>query len=328
MKDEIVSLEQTLAIDIAPDLPDPLADADIITIWLETKKNPRTQREYYKDIKDFFQVIANKPPTPDLVLQFLHLSQSRATAIVLQYKTKLLKSGLTENTVNRRVATIKSLVSLGRKLGICSYTLEEVKPEKVTPYRDTSGIKKQDAKRVLELCDLTTDKGLRDYALLRLLWDNALRRNEVSQLNIEDFDLPLRRLTILGKGRGNQKEIISLSNSCSQAISNWLNVREIEELNEPLFTNFSRSHNTRRLTGDGIYKIVRKYCKTAGIPNLMSPHRWRHGAITTVLELSDGDIKKGLKFSRHKDPKVLMTYDDNRNQYQEEMTDLLSELVD
>jgi len=321
-------LDRLLVIDIAPDLPDPLAERDIITIWLETKRNPRTRREYSKDLKYFFRVIANTNPTPDLVLQFLHLSQQRANAILLQYKAELFKLKLSENTINRRVAVIKSLVSTGRTLGICNYTLDLIKPEKVHQYRDTSGITLQQAKIVLDLCDLNSSKGLRDYALLRLLWDNALRRNEISQLNVGDFDLVNKKLTILGKGRGTQKEIVSLSHSSTKAIAQWLLVCDCPSPDTPMFVAVDPVNYGHRLTGDGIYKLVRKYCQQAGIPNLMSPHRWRHGSITTVLEQTNGDLRKAVKFSRHKDPKVLMSYDDNRTLHQQEMTSKLSDLVD
>jgi integrase len=50
----------------------------------------------------------------------------------------------------------------------------------------------------------------RDYALLRLLWGNALRRNEISQLNVRDFDPASKTLQILGKGRGTQSEVVDL----------------------------------------------------------------------------------------------------------------------
>ena len=129
-------------------------------------------------------------------------------SIVLKYKAALFEKGLSEATVNRRLAAVRALVAKGRALGIASFTLEDVKGEKVAKYRDTTGIDPDTFKRVLMWCDRSTLTGKRDYALLRLLWGNALRRNEVSQLNIGDFDADASTLRILGKGRGTQAEVI------------------------------------------------------------------------------------------------------------------------
>ncbi len=57
---------------------------------------------------------------------------------------------------------------------------------------------------------------------MRLLCDNALRRGEVAQADIKDLDLEGRRLWILGKGRGSQKEAVSLSRSTIKALQEWL----------------------------------------------------------------------------------------------------------
>jgi integrase/recombinase XerC len=77
----------------------------------------------------------------------------------------------------------------------------------------------------LGICDRSTLKGKRDYALLHLLWSNALRRNEIATLDIKYFDPDQRTLAILGKGRGSQREIITLSNGTTDALISWLNVR-------------------------------------------------------------------------------------------------------
>jgi integrase/recombinase XerC len=86
------------------------------------------------------------------------------------------------------LAAVKSLVEMDRKLGACHYSLEDTKGEKIVGYRDTTGVDTKTFERILQQCDLATLAGKRDYALLRLLWGNALRRNEISQLSVCDFD--------------------------------------------------------------------------------------------------------------------------------------------
>lgn len=316
---------------------------DVIDLLLREKRSPGTRREYKKDLNKFFQAIANSKPNPDLVLEFLHLKQQKAVRLVLNYKVQLIEQGLAEATINRRLAAIKALTAQGRKLGVCNYTLSDVKPEKISAYRDTSGVDKDTFMRVLSIPDTLQDaiysqrcqiKAVRDYALLRLLWGNALRRGEISKTNIDDFDAQKQTLSILGKGRGRQKQIISLSRQTTIAISAWLEVRgqttsfaELSKGDAPLFIAVDNAHYGQRLKGNGIYRIVSQLCKQAGIDKKMSPHRIRHGSITAALDATNGNIRKVQKLSRHKDINTVMTYDDNRTNSQGELSQLLDDLV-
>jgi integrase/recombinase XerC len=195
-------------------------------------------------------------------------------------------------------------------------------------YRYTTGIDAESFSRVLAVCDRNTLIGKRDYALLRLLWGNALRRNEVSQLNIGDFDPESSTLRILGKGRGTQSEVIDLGAGTVEAIALWLEVsRGVKPDNAPLFTALDFHNSGHRLTGDGLHKIVSRLCRKAGIKKTMSCHRIRHSAITAALDATDGNVRKVQKLSRHRQLDTLMIYDDNRDSYQQDVTTLLDDMV-
>ncbi|MEQ8464003.1 tyrosine-type recombinase/integrase [Coleofasciculus sp. E1-EBD-02] len=299
---------------------------DVLQQLLADKRSPSTRQAYERDIIQFFKFMTGKTVTSDLVLEFLHLERSQATSVVLKYKASLIQRGLSEATVNRRLAAIKSLVAMGRQIGVCDYGLEDIKGEAVVKYRDTTGIDSQTFKLILLQCDRDTPKGKRDYALLRLLWGNALRRNEVSQLNVGDFDPDSRTLRILGKGRS-QHEVIDLGQTTVNAIADWLNSHRLRRDDSPLFYALDSHSKGHRLTGDGIRKIVVRLCKQAGIKKPMSPHRIRHSAITAALDATDGNVRKVQKLSRHRNLDTLMIYDDNRGRDQAEMTDLLDDLV-
>ena len=103
-------------------------------------RSPNTRKAYEKDLKDFFKETTGKKPTSDLVLEFLHLERGQAVTVVLRYKAALFARGLSEATVNRRLAAVKALVAQGRAIGIANFTLEDVKGEKIQRYRDTTGI--------------------------------------------------------------------------------------------------------------------------------------------------------------------------------------------
>lgn len=263
------------------------------------------------------------------MLEFLHLEQRHAVAVVLKYKAHLVnKQKLAEATVNRRLSAIKSLTAMGRKLGVCNYTLEDIKGEKVESYRDTTGIPPADFAKVLNAIDRTIPSGKRDYAILRLLWDNALRRSEVCNLNVGDFDAASSTLSILGKGKGTQKVVVDLSRKTVEAIADWLIVsKRASKTRQPLFIAISYNGNGKRLSGEAIRRLVSGLCKQVGITKQMSPHRIRHSSITTVLDKNNGNYRATQRFSRHAKPDTVMKYDDNRQKLQKQMTDILADLV-
>ena len=310
-------------------------EPDVVAELLASLRSPNTIRAYKKDLHDFFQVVAEQEPSRDLVLEFLHLEQQFAVRLVLGYKAKLIEKKLKAATINRRLSALKSLTAIARQIGFCSFTLEDIKPLKVRPYRDTSGIDKEAFAKVLEIAESAKNaktkrkrlKGIRDYALLRLLWSNALRRGELYLANINDFNFDARTLLIIGKGEAGEKKSVSLPKQDAIAIDQWLSARGDCDADAPLFMAVDNANYGNRLTGNGIYTIVDRLCVKAGIPKKMSPHRIRHSAITAALDATDGNIRKVQKLSRHKDINTVMTYDDNRHNHQSEVSQILGDLV-
>jgi integrase/recombinase XerC len=300
---------------------------DLLREFVADKRSAKTKHEYTKDLRDFFTCITGSEPTPAQVNEFLQLDRFEAISLVLRYKQTLVERGLKEATVNRRLSAIKSLVNYAAKIGQCSYSLSDIKSEKVKPYRDTSGIQPESFKKLLAIPHRDTLKGQRDYALLRLLWDNALRRGEIAACNIGDLDLDSRKLWILGKGRGTSREAVSLSVTTTQALQEYLQARQETDIHQPLFVSVDPVTPGHRLTGSGIYKIVRESAAAAGITKVLSPHRIRHSSVTAALEATNGDVRRVQKLSRHANLNTLMIYDDNRLSHQGEISDLLSGLV-
>ncbi len=304
-------------------------DPQVIEQLLADTRSPNTKRAYEKDLKDFFLFISGRLPDQELVLEFLHLEQRHAVAVVLKYKAHLVHfKRLSEATVNRRLSAIKSLTAMGRKLGACNYTLEDVKGEYVESYRDTTGIPSTDFSKVLALVDRTTIKGKRDYAILRLLWDNALRRSEICNLDVRDFNAQASTISILGKGKGTQKTVIDLHRKTVEAIADWIIAsKRSGKLRQPLFIAIAYNGNGKRLSGEAIRRLVSSLCKQVGITKQMSPHRIRHSSITTVLDKNNGNYRATQKFSRHAKADTVIKYDDNRQKLQKQMTDILADLV-
>ena len=146
------------------------------------------------------------------------LDSHQAFEVVSQYHGSLVERSLAPATINQKLAAIKSLVNYAASAGKCHYTLVNIKAEKLTQYRDTKGIPKEQFKLMLEATNTDTVKGLRDRAILRLLWNNALRRSEVAGCDVKDYSPSVGELVITGKGKIGQPEVITLGKKAIAAL--------------------------------------------------------------------------------------------------------------
>lgn len=322
MSGRIVKLTQ----DALPPVPSNFSAPDVLMLLLEDKRSESTRRAYDQDIRHFFQTMFDVLPNTDYIIRFLVLPQARALEFVVRYKAAMIKKKLSEATINRRLAALRALTHKGRLLGVCNYKLEDIRGEMVTKYRDTSGVTPEEFRQILYTCDPSTPKGVRDYAILRLLWDNALRRGEIAALTMGDFDRRNNKLSILGKGRGSQKEKIDLTPKTKEAICLWLAFRGLASTRDALFIALDLNTPGHPLTDSGIAKMVRTRAQKANISKPLSPHRIRHSAITAALDAGQS-VREVQKLSRHSKLETLMIYDDNRQQHQLQVSNVLADLV-
>jgi integrase/recombinase XerC len=176
-----------------------ISQEDIWADFLGLQISPHTRRTYASALNHFFLQLTGMKATPAQIQEFLNLSEDAALAVVLKYRSTLLALNLSPNTINTRLAAIKSLVNHARKLHRCGYSLADVANVKLQRYRDTSGVDAKTYRAMLAAIDRSTMVGKRDYALMRLLWDNALRQSEITRLNIKDWQG--ERLWIYRKGK-------------------------------------------------------------------------------------------------------------------------------
>jgi integrase/recombinase XerC len=296
---------------------------DIWADFLRLHISPNTKRTYATAIEDFFQRLTGLGTSPGQIREFLNLPEEQALGLVLQYKAQLQAAKLAPSTINTRLSALKSLVDHARKLKQCSWSLVDVKNVRVEKYRDTSGVGVAAFRSMLATVDRQTFKGKRDYAILRLLWDNALRRGELVAADVGDFRDG--QLWIVGKGKS-QKCAINLAPPTVAALREWLAVRDGLE-KEPLFIAIDRCAFGKRLSGRSVARIVAAAGLTPAIEKRMSPHKIRHSSITAFLDASNGDVRTAQRLSRHSKLDTLMIYDDNRQGLQGKASIVLADLV-
>ena len=304
---------------------DKLAPGSVTSgVWAEflaLQISPATRRSYAAALKDFFQRELEIEVSVAAIESFLRLPEREAIGHVLNYRGQLLKAGLAAATVNARLAALRSFVIHAYKRKLCNFRLDDIKSVKAQSYKDTRGISIELFQQLIDGIDRSTSMGKRDYAMLRLLWDNALRRAEVCGLDRSDFHPGEARLYLKGKGRID-KEPIDLAPATVEAISEWL--RSMGESKSPAL--FVSSRDTR-LSVDRLYQIVGGLAEAAGIDRVVSPHKIRHSSITALLDLNGGDVRSAQAHSRHKNLATLIRYDDGRQQLQGKAAKTLADAI-
>ncbi len=281
------------------------ATADDLLAAFLGRRSAATRRAYDADLRDFAAFLGLGTPAEGL-RRLLELGQAQGNGKVLAYVQTLRDRALSPATVNRRLAALRSALKLARTLGMAGWRLE-VEGEHARSYRNTKGPGTGGMRGLLAAARTEAPALLaRDVAILRLLFDVALRRGEVVALDLEHLDLADGRVWILGKGRAD-REAVSLPAPTCAALEAWLEVRGTEP--GPLFMRMDRAGAGERMTGEAVRLLVARLSGKAGL-GLVRPHGLRHAAITAALDAGE-TLRAVQRFARHADPRTTIKYDDN-----------------
>lgn len=145
--------------------------------------------------------------------------------------------------------------------------------------------------RLLNQPDISEEIGLRDKAILEVLFSTGLRVSELVSLNRDQVDTKRQEFGVIGKGR--KPRVVFLSDRASSWLEKWLESRGDQW--QPVFIRFSGSKpepweegEEMRLTSRSVQRIVKKYQKKANLPVKITPHGIRHTFATDLLSNGAG----------------------------------------
>ena len=140
------------------------------------------------------------------------------------------------------------------------------------------GLAAAQAEALLAACDTASVTGLRDRAVITMLWRLGLRAGEVADLCLDDIDWAVGRVTVVGKGQ--RRLTLPLPADVGAALVDWLKVRPTSALDRSLFVRVRSP--IRALTSPGISDVVKHRAAAAGL-GVMHAHRLRHTAALNVI---------------------------------------------
>jgi integrase/recombinase XerD len=136
-------------------------------------------------------------------------------------------------------------------------------------------------RRIIETPSVKTPLGLRDRALLELLYAAGLRATEILTLRIEQLDLESGSARVIGKG--NKERLVLLGKAAEEAIRRYLDTARPKLVRSKSGGEVFLGNHGRRLTTSHLWGIVKKAAKAAGLDTRVYPHLLRHSFATHLL---------------------------------------------
>lgn len=222
-----------------------------------------------------------------------------------------------KNATGEELAVITQayhLIALRGFLGYLSQRdIDSLPPDKITlpkiSRKQVTFLHYDEVQRLIDAIDVTSEAGLRDRAIVELLFSSGLRVSELVNLNRDHINTKRREFMVRGKGQKDRPIFIS------QAAAGWVD-RYLEARQDslpPLFLTYSKnveastSGDYRRLTARSIQRMVAKYARLAGITKHVSPHTMRHSFATDLL-MNGADIRSVQSMLGHSNVSTTQIY--------------------
>jgi site-specific recombinase XerD len=210
---------------------------------------------------------------------------------LIAYRAKLTQSDLSSSSINTNLSAIKRLAYQQYQNDLmATWTVERfVKSVPNNPLKPKKALTLEQVKAILAVChDDGTVKGIRDEAILAIMFGAGLRRSEVIKLNLNDFD-GMDIYVMQSKGR--KSRYIPLPQWAIRRVNAWLEVRPQFEAERALFVSCKTWYNGR-MSDSNLYALFTQRTKQVGLRGL-HPHTARITYITQLLKLKNDIVTIG-----------------------------------
>lgn len=274
--------------------------AELIEDYLQTKVALNTKKTYKAALQEFFK---------DIDVSGL---QELKYHDIIQYRDQLMRSRKEKATINKKLSCIRGFFSYLTALGVISRNPADhrlVRGFRVTNVSKTLGLNKQEIRQLLDACETTTVRGLRDRAICLLGVVEGLRRSEIANLKKRDVasEEGYQILTLKDTKSGDFYKV-KLKPIVKEAISQYIKALPFElKFNDSIFVSLSNNSKGRPLSDHSVNEVIKNRCRKSGLAKRITSHSLRHTCVTLALD-GGAPIPKVQAHVRHKDPKTTMRY--------------------
>lgn len=215
---------------------------------------------------------------------------------------------LQKTTQNYHLIALRSFLKYCAKRDIKALSADKVELAR-TVRKQVTFLSAEEVGRLFQETDVETQNGLRDRAIMELLFSSGLRVSELVGLDKDHINLKRREFMVRGKGQKDRP--IFISTDAALWIERYLAKRT--DNSRPLFIRYSGSKkvdltgNFHRLTARSIQRMVARYALLAGITKHVSPHTLRHSFATDLL-MNGADLRSVQELLGHSNVATTQIY--------------------
>jgi integrase/recombinase XerD len=286
----------------------------LTTLEVEKGYSENTRVAYKNDLGQFLTFLNTRP---DLgVDDWGDVKKDHLVSYILHLKTE---REYASTTVARKVAAIKSffhfLVAEGLIKDDPTATLDSPRVKKYLP----RAISQDQVERLLDAASSKdTPRGLRDRAIMELLYATGMRVSELVALDVGSVDIASASVRVFGKG--DKERIIPVYERAVQAVDAYLREGRIHLLRDPDQKALFLNQRGSRLTRQGLWLIVKGYVKEADLKVDVTPHTLRHSFATHMLR-GGADLRNVQELLGHANIATTQVYTQVSNERLREVYD-------
>lgn len=268
-----------------------LIDAFLNFIQFEKGLAENTLKAYKSDLEIFNQFLKKNEITSadeDTLLDFIfELKNSKHASLSIARSLVAVKN------------FYKYLVRTGRLKKSPFEDMDSFKTNKVIPETLTN----EDISKLLSAPDMSKKEGIRDKAILELLYSAGLRVSELAGLELTDINLDEKVLKCFGKG--SKERLVPIGDYVVETLAEYIDIRKtfLKDFSPHLFI----TRLGKRFTREGIWKVVKNYAKKANIEKDVYPHIFRHSFATHLLA-GGADLRSVQEMLGHADISTTQIY--------------------
>ena len=250
---------------------------------IEKGRSLNTVRNYDHYLNRFLEYAKTEDPkklTENTVREY-RLWLNRQPGVKNGRNTETLK----RKTQNYYLIALRAFLKYLRKRGVESLNPERIELAKVSE-RSLDLISPAELDRLMKAPDVATERGLRDKAILELLFSTGLRVSELCSLSIDDIDLAGDEFSV--RGKGDKIRVVFISESAREALRAYIKARK--DMNDAMFIQYgknvkkaAKNNEDLRLSPRSVQRIIKRYATIAGITRKVTPHVIRHSFATDLL---------------------------------------------
>jgi len=251
----------------------------------ERGASPLTIKSYREDLLQFEEFLGSAG---------CRSPADASSTLLRRFASGLHAAGYAASTVARKLASMRSFYAFGQREGWVRSNPAKPLRSPRRPRKLPSFLTADEIGRLLAAPEAGAAGGLRDRAILELMYSSGCRVREL--VSLDDADLDLGNATVRIRGKGRRERLGIVGSHARRALKGWLAARPATTgRTRPLFTNRFGG----RLSVRGVARLLEKHLATAGLTRRASPHTLRHSFATHLLD-AGADIRSVQELLGHK----------------------------